>query len=37
MELFRICDFDHYISETGIFYLKQTPYICNVIIAADNM
>lgn len=35
--LFRICDFGHHISGTGISCLKQTFYICNVIIAADNM
>lgn len=37
MRLLHICDIGHHISETGISCLKQTLYICNVIIAADNM
>lgn len=32
--LFRVCDFGHHISRTSISCLKQTLYICNVIIAA---
>lgn len=32
--LFLVCDFDHHISRTSISRLKQTLYICNVIIAA---
>lgn len=32
--MFLVCDFDHHISRTSISRLKQTLYICNVIIAA---